>query len=327
MIKHLLSISLIFAGLNTFAQSFSGVYTFSAVASGTASTGYTDPTPVPTATGLTFGSFTAVGTGTNVNTNPGATGRFVFDNWPLGSTVPSGTTTVSTDTYSLMTGDINLNEYYEVTLTPTSGYSISLTTIGFDVRRSGTGIRNYSVRSSADSYAANLPASVGTSTNLSVVGSDIFFWNFDATATSSNQLGSLVTLTGLTPFTNFSSPITFRFYAWNAEGTGGNFSIDNVTINGDASITTGLGKVSFDLNSSFTMYPVPSHDGILFVEAKNTTEFAKIEVLDVLGNIVLTNNSNDSKVKLNMADMSNGNYFVRVYTNSGVATKKITIVK
>ena len=323
MIKNLLTIALVSAGLTAAAQSFTGVYTFSAVTSGSASTGYTDPTPVPTATGLTFGSFTAVGTGTSTGTNPGANGRFVFDNWPTGSL----TGTVSTDTYSLMTGAINTNEYYNVTLTPTSGYDITLTSITFGARRSGAGIRNYAVRSSADSYSMNLPASVGTNTNISVVGSNVFFWNFDATSTSADQTGSAITLSGPS-FSNLTSPISFRFYGWNSEVTGGNFSIDNVNIIGSASITTGLGKLSFDLNSNLNVYPVPSHDGSLYIESKNAQDVSKIEVLDILGNVVLTNSAkNEAKIKLNLSDMPNGNYFVRMYSGSSVSTKKIVILK
>lgn len=319
MIKRILTFSFIAASFFAGAQSFSGVYTFSAVASGTASTGYTDPTPVPVATGLTFGSFTAVGTGTNVNTNPGAAGRFVFDNWPTGSTN-------GVDTYSTMTGSPNMGEYYEVTLTPTTGFSVTLTTIDFDVRRSGTGIRSFAIRSSADSYATNLPASVGTNTNISVVGTNEFFWNFDAT--TSAQLGSVLTLTTLPAFTDFTNPITFRFYAWNSEATTGNFSIDNVIFNGSTSIATKVGSLSFDLNTNFNVYPVPSQDGILYIENKNSLDVTKIEVLDVLGNVVLSNNPKvENRIKLNLSEMPNGNYFVRMYSGNGISTKKIAIVK
>lgn len=320
MIKQLLSISLMASCFLTKAQSFTSVYTFSAVASGTASTGYTDPTPVPTATGLVFGSFTAVGTGTGSSTNPGAAGRFVFDNWPTGS----ATGTVSTDTYSLMTGVLNPGEYYEVSLTPSAGFDVSLTSITFGARRSGAGIRNYAVRSSIESYSVNLPASVGTNTNISVVGNNEFFWNFDATSTSTDQTGSSVTPSAA----SFSNAVSFRFYGWNSEVTGGNFSIDNVTFNGFATLTTGIAKISFDLNSNFNIYPVPSHDGILYVESKNNSELSKIEVLDVLGNIVLSSNTkNDSKVKLNLSEMSNGNYFVKVYSGNSSSTQKIVVFK
>ena len=69
MIKHLLSISILFLGLNAFSQSFSVMYDFGSVMSGTANTGTVDPTPPPTAAGVTFGSFMAFGTPTATSAN------------------------------------------------------------------------------------------------------------------------------------------------------------------------------------------------------------------------------------------------------------------
>ena len=84
------------------AQSFSALYTFDSVKT---TSGITDPSFVPTATGVTFGSFSAAG----VSANPNATARFSFTGWPLGS--------VNTDSlYSEMTGAISTSQYYEVTI-------------------------------------------------------------------------------------------------------------------------------------------------------------------------------------------------------------------
>jgi hypothetical protein len=224
MIKRLLSLACLFSGMLINAQTFNSTYNFASV---TSTTGLIDPTPTPTAVGVTFGSFSAVGT---PSANPNAGGRFSFVGWPLGSL----TGTISTDVYANMTGSINLGQYYEVTLTPASNYTVSLNTMSFGIRRSGTGIRNYAVRSSQSNYTVNLPASVGTNTNLSVVANDVFLWNFDATSTSSDQVGSAINFGP----TSFSSPITLRFYAWNAEASGGTFSIDNVVFNGSVSCPT-----------------------------------------------------------------------------------------
>ena len=58
------------------AQDFSAVYTFASV---TTSTGRIDPTPVPVAEGVLFGSFEAATfTGGTLSTNPNATNRFSF---------------------------------------------------------------------------------------------------------------------------------------------------------------------------------------------------------------------------------------------------------
>jgi PKD repeat protein len=218
MKKITLSTIAILTGLFSQAQIFSGLYPFDSVK---ATTGITDPTPVPTATGVTFGSFSATGT----PANPNATARFSFTDWATGAA--AGETV-----YANLTGSVNTAEYYEVTIAPAAGYTISLTDITFSFGRSGTGVRTYSVRSDADAYAANLPASISpANVNLSVQSGDVFFLNTDITTTSQN--GSTITLSGAS-FTNLSGPRTFRFYGWNSEATTGTFSIDNVTINGTA---------------------------------------------------------------------------------------------
>jgi hypothetical protein len=215
MIKKLFSIALVCSAFIANSQNFTATYDFAAT---TTVSGTTDPTPSPTVTGLTCGSFVAVGT---PSLNPNAGGRFSFVGWPTGATS-------TINTYSTMTGSISTSEYYEVTLTPQAGYTVSLNNISFGVRRSGTGIRNYAVRTSADGYTNNLPASVGTNTNLSVVGTNEFFWNFDATSSAADQSGSAINLFGAT----ITTATSFRFYGWNSEAATGSFSIDNVVFGG-----------------------------------------------------------------------------------------------
>lgn len=224
MIKNLLFAALIFSGFSLSAQTtqtFAATYDFSL---STTVSGTTDPTPPPVVTGVTFGSFVAVGT---PSANPNANGRFSFVGWPTGATS-------TVDTYSTMTGSINTGEYYDVVLEPQSGYTLTLDSITFTVQRSGTGIRSYVVRTSVDAYAMNLPASVTTNTNLSVVGTNEFFWNLDAITTAQN--GSMINLTGAAT----TSSVSFRFYGWNSESSTGTFSIDNVIFFGSVSNSTAV---------------------------------------------------------------------------------------
>ena len=73
---------------------------------------------------------------------------------------------------------------------------------------------------------------------------------------------------------------------------------------------------------------MPNNDGIVYIENKNAQELASIEVLDVFGNIVLSSkNETESKIKLNLSDVANGNYVVRINTVNGTTTKKLVIVK
>lgn len=197
------------------AQSFNATYDFAQV---TTTSGTTDPTPPPTVTGLTFSAFTSTG----MSANPNATIRFSFTAQPLG-----GINAV--DDFSQFTGSLTPTAYFEVAITPLSLVQLQLDTISFTVQRSGTGIRSYAVRSSLDGYTANLSASINpANANLTVGPSDEFRVVADATTTAQN--GSLVTLGA--SFTGITSPVTFRFYGWNAEGSGGTFSLDNVVFSG-----------------------------------------------------------------------------------------------
>jgi hypothetical protein len=189
-------------------------YTFSDVtsSSGRSSAG-------GTANNVTFSSFTAVG----VSANSGASGRFSFTNWPLGATNGSDT----------FTGTIDPAKYYEMTMTPATGFTLDATSITFTTQRSSTGVRQYSVRGGANSFAQNLTATVSpANANLSVVSTPApnIFQVTDA-STSANT-GSMVLLDTNYATLNANTPATIRFYGFNAEGTSGTFSVDDVTIYG-----------------------------------------------------------------------------------------------
>ena len=190
---------------------FTATYDFGSVST---SSGTTDPTTPPSVSNATFGGFSAAG----VSSNPTAGGRFSFTGWPLGATN-------SSDVFS---GAINTDQYFEVTITPASGHSIDLSGITFTFQRSGTGVRQAAIRSSLDNFANNLPAGISpANANLSIVSANIIQVT-DAATTA--QDGSTITLDS--GFSNITSAITFRFYGFNAEASGGSFSIDNVVFSG-----------------------------------------------------------------------------------------------
>jgi hypothetical protein len=290
-----------------YSQSFTAQYTFDSVKT---TTGTIDPSFVPTVTGITFGSFSATGT----PANPNATARFSFTDWSLGS--------VNGDSlYSQMTGFVDTTEHYDVTITPQASYSITLSSITFRLGRSGTGIRNYSVRSSADGFTTNLPASISPANlNLEVETGDIFFLKPDINTT--NQNGSTITLSGAS-FTNFSGPITFRFYAWNAEGVGGTFSIDNVTFTGSMLFT---GIKNNLINTGINLYPNPSNTGVFNVNLENSSK-AILTVYDMIGNQIMSKEVHSGNQTIDLSDHSNGNYFVRIISDKETITKKIIVNK
>lgn len=222
MTKHLLRVSIMvmtaFCSISSFGQSFTATYDFSDLTSGTL--GRVDPTPPPVVTGVTFGSFSAAATVSEKST---AGSRFSYTGWPTGATSGSDD----------FTGSIDETKFYEVTLTPKTYYSFDLASVTFKLQRSGTGIRQYVVRSSTDGFTANLPGVIDpANANLQVISGNIF----QVTDATSGYEGSKVLLTGAS-FTDIDAPITFRFYGFNAEGASGSFSLDDVTFNGTALIS------------------------------------------------------------------------------------------
>lgn len=299
--KTLLSTILLGVSMSLSAQVFNGAYMFTAV---TNTTGTTDPTPVPTAANVTFGAFSATG----LSANSSGAGRFSFTGWGTGAS----TVVATVDTYSAYTGSISLNQYYEVSVTPANGYAINFNKIYFNMRRSGTGVRNYAVRSSIGGYAANLPASVvPTNTNLAVLPGDIFFWTLDATSTATDQKGSTISLSG-SSFQNVTTATNFRFYAWNAESNAGTFSVDTVDISGTAVLSNGLKDYAHNLQSGFKLYPNPSqHQNVMIEPLDKSVNY--IEVISVLGKVVYTQSIQEGQnSELGLSTLASGTYFVKM---------------
>lgn len=302
MKKKLLTITFICASIIANAQAFSLTYSFAAV---TVTTGVIDPSTPPSAVGINSNSFTAVGTSTAST----AGGRFSFTAWPIGAL--SGT--LSVDTYSTMSGSINLGEYYEIIITPTPGYTVTLNTIDFTVQRSGTGIRSYAVRTSADGFTNNLPASTGTSTALSIVGTNEFFWNLDAATSAQN--GSNINLLGAT----ITSSVSFRFYGWNSEAPTGSFSIDNVIINGVSNASAPCASPT--ITSITSNGPICSDQKLLLQSAAITSTGTLTYAWTGTGTIVSTSVSNPT-----VTGAASGNYSLTVSNGCATTSTVISVV-
>lgn len=284
----------------SFGQSFTGTYNFAAVSNG--SSGLIDPTPVPTFTGITFGSFSATNP---VATQPGANGRFVFDNQPLGA--------ANGATYAALTGSVSATTYYEVTLTPQAGYSVDLTSITFTTQRSNTGVRTYVVRSSVDGYVANLPASISpANANLIAQPGNIFFFNAD---NNSSQTGSTINLSG---FNGLTSPITFRFYGYNAEASGGNFSIDDVVISGNINTLS----VADNNIEGLRMYPNPLSGNTLHLTSTQNLNMT-IQIIDTLGKTILKSEVINNSV--NISSLNSGVYIIKITEDNKTALRKLIV--
>ena len=90
----------------------------------------------------------------------------------------------------------------------------------------------------------------------------------------------------------------------------GNFSSGHV---GNAGHPAGIEEAN---DSRIALYPNPT-TSILNIAANGVKE---VSVLDINGRTVMTEQNVNS---IDMSELANGVYFVRVITNDGVATEKI----
>ena len=106
---------------------------------------------------------------------------------------------------------ISNNKYYQFTLTPESGYQMTLDSITFDVARGGGSTpRGYVLRSSVDNYTADLSAG------------DLL---------TARPTYTPVSVTLGPNFSGVTSPVSFRFYNY-APAAGNSIDYDNIIVNG-----------------------------------------------------------------------------------------------
>lgn len=314
MIKNALVFTLTFFILFYRAQTFVATYGFPEV---TTNTGQTDPSNVPQVSGLSFGSFKAAGT----SPQPNASGRFSFTGWPLGGLNGS-------DDYSYFTGALSPTVYYEVCISVNPGYTLNISAIRFSMRRSGSGIRNYCVRSGRDNYIHNLAASTGTNTRLSVIPDDIFFWNYDSVSITNEQWGSSVAGNHL--LSNISDSVTFRFFAWNAESAGGSFSIDNVSFTGtvtDTGTLTRFAELKNDDRDVFRVYPNPCTKAVLTLEHREAVKQIELILPDGKSIVPVIEQLSPYITQVPVSAFENGVYFLRATTETGVLYRKFTVMQ
>lgn len=134
---------------------------------------------------------------------------------------------------------LGLDDYYAFSIEPNPGFQMTLASLVLDERRSFTGIRDWAVRSSLDSF-----------------GSDLSL--FSVPDDDTTRIGQT---TPLGPsFENLGTSVEFRVYGYNAEGGAGTWRIDNVALNGSiaavpepsaCALATGLGLLGLAVYRSW----------------------------------------------------------------------------
>lgn len=124
-----------------------------------------------------------------------------------------------------------------------------------------------------------------------------------------------------------------------ANGGNGNYSI---TYNGDvvAEITESAadfgftntqnfcliddsGLSEYELASKFTVYPNPAN-GSVFIQSNGIT-ISKVEILNIAGQAISSARTNTLLVNMDIANISNGVYMVKIYSDNGIIVKPLVI--
>jgi hypothetical protein len=156
-------------------------------------------------------------TGTNPNTSsPYTTGDVKNSNVAV-SGIARGSGISGTDANNRYTatgwnsGSFDTTKYFEFTITPNSGYQVSLASFVYTGQASGTGPISVALRSSDDAYASNVGSATIAGTTISLSAST---------------------------YQNISQAITFRLYAWGASSSGGTFSVNDFSFNGTVGVVS-----------------------------------------------------------------------------------------
>lgn len=98
--------------------------------------------------------------------------------------------------------------------------------------------------------------------------------------------------------------------------------ITNTTIN---NFVTGLSVNDINFNTNISIYPNPTNDSFE-IETQNL-EFKNIQIIDVTGNIIFEKIVEGFKNVININNLANGIYTLKISGEYGAAIKKLVIVK
>ena len=92
--------------------------------------------------------------------------------------------------------------------------------------------------------------------------------------------------------------------------------LDTLTYQGQNDISVISSEVQINI------YPNPAENEINF---SSSVEITKIEILNLLGQIIYTKDMKSTNTKINISNLAKGNYIAKTYTKKGVKTNKFVV--
>jgi len=172
--------------------------------------------------------------------------------------------------------------------------------------------------------SASINFGFDTLTNAGTGTSDLFVTEFDpfgnvvwaksAGSTGDEYIASIAvdTLRNFFITGNFGSP-TFELDTTTLYTAG---TTDPFFAKADNLAPSGINEIAYPMNIS--VFPNPANDYITFL----IPEKAKIEILNITGQVVRTTSTDGNAATLDLRNLSSGVYILKATTNNGVVTKK-----
>lgn len=110
-------------------------------------------------------------------------------------------------------------------------------------------------------------------------------------------------------------------YGWGtiSEAWGGTVDLDVMVF---PIVEGAVGLTDAELNSMSYVYPNPAKDEVMLA---SSFTISRVEVINVLGQVVFASDVNANSIKVNTSAFAAGSYVAKMYTESGVATKKLVV--
>jgi trimeric autotransporter adhesin len=260
-------------------------------------------------TGLTIGQTYYV----RVNTYTGTGGQLVTFNICVGTPPPPPANDECSGAIALTPGDVFATNAITTTsagatatdgLTPSCQSSFA-SNVWYTVVVPASGNVTIETQTTGSGYIDSVvSAFTGTcGGTLTAVGC-----NDDGGPTGANDLMSILPLTGQTPGSTLYVSV-WRYGA--GAGVNGTFTISAY----DAS----LANDSFD-NANFTFYPNPVKN---VLNLSYNKEISNVEIYNLLGQKVISDNVNANDAQIDMSHLSNGTYIVKVTSDNQLKTIKV----
>ena len=90
----------------------------------------------------------------------------------------------------------------------------------------------------------------------------------------------------------------------------------------DLNVTPGVGVENHEVNT--TIYPNPANN---VLNINSTSNINRVEVYNMMGQLVGTYNANDVNTQINTSRFANGVYTVKIETENGTSTQKFTVAR